>query len=110
MAIIKYLGHSAFEITLTGLDGSEKNILIDPWIENPLSPVKVSDYKNRKVDYIFVTHDHGDHLGNAIEIAKLTRAKIVGIFEIALYAKEQGVESIDGNIGGRLKIDDLEVV
>ncbi len=110
MAIIKYLGHSAFEITLTGLDGSEKNILIDPWVENPLSPVKVSDYKNRKVDYIFVTHDHGDHLGNAIEIAKLTGAKIVGIFEIALYAKEQGVESVDGNIGGRLKIDDLEVV
>lgn len=110
MAIIKYLGHSAFEIVLTGLDGAEKTILIDPWIENPNSPVKVSDYKNKKIDYVFVTHDHGDHLGNAIEIAKATGAKIVGIFEIALYAQEQGVKAVDGNIGGRLKIDDLFVV
>lgn len=110
MAIIKYLGHSAFEIVLIGLDGAEKTILIDPWIENPNSPVKVSDYKNKKIDYVFVTHDHGDHLGNAIEIAKATGAKIVGIFEIALYAQEQGVKAVDGNIGGRLKIDDLFVV
>lgn len=110
MAIIKYLGHSAFEIVLTGLDGAEKIILIDPWIENPLSPVKLSDYRNRKIDYIFVTHDHGDHLGNAIEIAKETGAKIVGIFEIALYAREKGVQSIDGNIGGKLNIPDLFAV
>jgi L-ascorbate metabolism protein UlaG (beta-lactamase superfamily) len=110
MAIIKYLGHAAFEIVLTGLDGSEKTILIDPWIENPLSPVKLSDYRNRRIDYIFVTHDHGDHLGNAIDIAKTTGAKIVAIFEVALYAKEKGVEVIDGNIGGRLNIPDIYAV
>ncbi len=110
MAIIKYLGHAAFEIVLTGLDGGEKTILIDPWIENPNSPVKLDDYRGRRIDYIFVTHDHGDHLGNAIDIAKATGAKVVGIFEIALYAREKGVETIDGNIGGRLRIDDLYVV
>ncbi|OYT40695.1 MAG: metal-dependent hydrolase [Desulfurococcales archaeon ex4484_58] len=110
MAIIKYLGHSAFEIVLTGLDGSEKYVLVDPWIENPLSPVKLSDYSGRKIDYIFVTHDHGDHLGNAIELARSTGAKIVGVFELASYAKEQGIEAIDGNIGGRLNVDDLFIV
>lgn len=110
MAVIKYLGHSAFEIVLTGLDGGEKTILIDPWIENPLSPVKIDDYRDKKIDYIFVTHDHGDHFGNAVEIAKMTGAKIVGIFEIALSAQEKGVGAIDGNIGGRLNIDDLHVV
>jgi L-ascorbate metabolism protein UlaG (beta-lactamase superfamily) len=110
MATLKYLGHSAFEVVLTGLDGAEKTILIDPWIENPNSPVKLTDYEGRKIDYILVTHDHGDHLGNAIEIAKATGATIVGIYELALYAREQGVKAIDGNIGGRLKIDDLNVV
>ncbi len=110
MAIIKYLGHSAFEAVLTGLDGSEKTVLFDPWITNPNSPVRLEDYKGRRIDYIFVTHDHGDHLGDAIDIAKATGAKIVGIYEIALYVREQGVDAIDGNIGGRLRIDDLYVV
>jgi len=110
MAIIKYLGHSAFDIVLTGLDGSEKHILIDPWITNPLSPVKLSDYRGVKVDYIVVTHDHGDHMGEAIELARITQAKIIGIYELAVYARQQGVEAIDGNIGGRLKIDDIDVI
>ncbi len=110
MAIIKYLGHSAFDIVLTGLDGSEKHILIDPWLTNPLSPVKPSDYNNVKLDYIIVTHDHGDHMGEAIELAKSTKAKVVSVYEIAVYAKEQGVEAVDGNIGGRLNIGDLDIV
>lgn len=110
MALIKYLGHSAFDIVLTGLDGSEKHILIDPWLTNPLSPVKPSDYNNISLDYIIVTHDHGDHMGEAIEIARKTNAKIVGVYEVAVYAREQGVEAIDGNIGGRLNINDLNII
>lgn len=109
MAIIKFLGHSAFDIVLTGLDGGEKHILIDPWLENPLSPVKPSDYRNIKVDYIIITHDHSDHLGNAIELAKITKAIIISVYEIAEYAKEQGVEAIGGNIGGFLSIRDLGI-
>lgn len=110
MAIIKYLGHSAFDMVLMGLDGSEKRVLIDPWIENPLSPAKLSDYTNTHIDYIVVTHDHADHMGNAIDIAKATKAKIVGVYEIALYAQQQGVEGIGGNIGGPLKINDLQII
>lgn len=110
MGVIKYLGHSFFEITLTGLDGSVKEIAIDPWVENPLSPVKLNQYRDRKLDYIIVTHDHGDHLGNAIELAKLTGAAVVGIYEIALYAEERGVKAIGGNIGGPLRVEDLEII
>lgn len=110
MGVIKYYGHSFFEVVLTGLDGKEKTILIDPWAGNPLSPVKPRDFKDRKVDYIIVTHDHGDHLGDAIEIARLTSGVIVGVYEIALYAEEHGVKAIGGNIGGALKIPDLEII
>jgi L-ascorbate metabolism protein UlaG (beta-lactamase superfamily) len=110
MGVIKYLGHSFFEVTLTGLDGSIKTIVIDPWVENPLSPIKLSDYENRKLDYILITHDHEDHIGDAVKLAKMTNATIVGIYEVALYAEEEGVKGIGGNIGGALKIPDLEIV
>lgn len=110
LGVIKYLGHSFFEITITGLDGEVKNIAIDPWVENPLSPVRIDHYRDRKLDFIIVTHDHEDHLGNAVELAKLTSATIVGTYEISLYVMEKGVNSIGGNIGGALKIPGLEVI
>lgn len=110
MAVIKYLGHGAFEIKLVGLDGKEKRILIDPWLENPLSPVKVTDYRGVKINYIVITHDHGDHLGNAIELFKLTKGVIVGVYELADRLRAQGVEAIGGNVGGALSVDDLFIV
>ncbi|WP_440060129.1 metal-dependent hydrolase [Thermogladius sp. 4427co] len=110
MARIKYFGHSAFEIELKGLDNKDKVVLIDPWIDNPLSPVKLDYFRHKKVDYILVTHDHGDHLGNAYDIAKLTGATIIGIFEIAEEASGKGLKAVGGNIGGRLSLEDLEIV
>jgi L-ascorbate metabolism protein UlaG (beta-lactamase superfamily) len=110
VGVIKYLGHSFFEVTITGLDRSVKTLLVDPWVENPLSPVKLRDYEGRKVDYILVTHDHGDHIGDAIKLAKMTGATVVSVYEIAEYASQEGVKSIGGNIGGLLRIPDLEVV
>lgn len=100
MGYVRYLGHSAFEIGVSG-----KKILIDPWIENPQSPIKPDQID--KADYIIVTHDHGDHLGNAFDIAKKTGAPIVAIYELALLANQNGVEkAIGGNIGGPMKLDD----
>jgi len=110
MGIVKYLGHSFFEVALTGLDGAVKTLVVDPWVENPLSPVKLKDYEGRRLDYVLVTHDHGDHIGEAIKLAKITGAVIIGVYEIAEYATQEGVRSIGGNIGGPLKIQDLEVI
>ncbi len=110
MAVIRYLGHAAFDVKLVGFDGKEKRILIDPWLENPLSPVKVADYRGVRVDYIIVTHDHSDHLGNAVELASLTRGAVVGVYEVAEKVRAQGVEAIGGNVGGVLSVDDLFIV
>ncbi|MEZ0394654.1 MAG: metal-dependent hydrolase [Desulfurococcaceae archaeon] len=107
MAKLRYLGHSAFEIELAGLDGRERRVLVDPWLENPLSPVRVSDYSGKRVDYIFVTHDHADHLGNAFELAKLTGAVVVGIFELAARAQGMGLRAVGGNVGGELRLEGL---
>lgn len=78
---LRYIGHSAFEIKL-----AENSVLIDPYVSvNP-------DYNWREsnITDIFVTHAHGDHLGQAIEIAKEKDITITAIFELAKYCQEQG--------------------
>ena len=59
---------------------SGKVIVIDPFLtQNPKTPAQ---YKNLdalgKVDLILVTHAHGDHLGDAPDLAKKNNAPIVG--------------------------------
>jgi len=106
MGYVRWLGHASVEVKL-----DNKLILIDPWLTNPKSPVKPEEYSN--VDYVVVTHDHGDHLGEALDILKRTKAKFIGIYELANYMIEQGVSSdrvIGGNIGGPIKVDDFTFI
>ena len=101
MGYIKWLGHAAFEILL-----DEKLIFVDPWITNPKSPIKMDDIN--KADIVVVTHEHGDHLGEGIEIAKKFDATFVAVFEIAEKARQQGVKNAVGtNIGGPVEIGNL---
>ena len=105
MAEIRWLGHAAFEIEI-----AEKVLLIDPWLEgNPKACKKAEDLK--KVDIVCVTHDHGEHLGDAIKICKKTGATFVGIYELSVYAKEQGVRDVVGiNIGGTAEVKRIKTV
>lgn len=102
MGYLKWLGHAAFEAEIDGL-----KLYFDPWITNPFSPISLKDVS--KADYIFVTHDHGDHLGEAVEIAKKTGAKIVGIFDLCEAIKDEGIECIDLNIGSLVDIEGIKV-
>ena len=86
--VLKYLGHSAFEIETNG-----KKILIDPFL------VCSPNYKPENIYDIFVTHGHGDHLGSAIDISKSTGAPISAIFELANYCAKQGAKTIDMGLG-----------
>jgi len=101
---IRWLGHSGFEIEL-----ANKILLIDPWLTgNPLAAVTASDIK--KADVVCVTHDHGDHLGDAIEICKRTGATFVGIYELGVFAEENGVKDVVGiNIGGTVGVKGISV-
>jgi L-ascorbate metabolism protein UlaG (beta-lactamase superfamily) len=101
---IRWLGHSAFEVEL-----ANKILLIDPWLTgNPLAAMKASDIK--KTDVVCVTHDHGDHLGDAVEICKRTGAAFVGIHELGVYVGEQGVKDVVGiNIGGTVNVKGINI-
>lgn len=93
MAQLTFLGHSCWKIT-----AGKTVILIDPFINgNPQSPVKVEDVK---ADYLIVTHAHGDHLGDAIPIAKRSGGTIISNYEIAMYCGKQGAAVHPMHIGG----------
>jgi len=95
---IKFLGHSAFLID---------DLLLDPYIKNnPLTPVKVEDLKCK---IICVTHNHDDHFGDTIEIAKNNNAIVVGLFDTVKKAEREGVKVESMNIGGSLKIRDWKI-
>ncbi len=101
---LRYLGHAAFEIKT-----QEKTILIDPFLKNnPKACAKPEDFE--KVDLIFVTHAHADHLGDAPQIAKRARAKIIAMYDIAQWLTENfGVETIGMNYGSA-NIEGLQVI
>ncbi|MEM2880225.1 MAG: metal-dependent hydrolase [Candidatus Bathyarchaeia archaeon] len=104
MAKVTWFGHAAFQIELAG-----KTVLIDPWLNgNPTSPIKASEIG--KADVVYVTHDHGDHLGDAIDICKRTGATFVSTFELGNYAKENGVTNVMGlNIGGCVEVKGIKL-
>ena len=91
---LQFIGHSAFYINT-----ANTGILIDPFIsQNPVAKFDSS----KKIDYIFVTHGHADHLGDAIPISKKTSAMITAVHELANYCTQRGAKAQGGNIGGKL--------
>lgn len=85
-------GHSCFI-----LEGSEK-IIIDPFITgNPLAVIPAGDVR---AGLVLVSHGHGDHLGDAVQIAKRTGATIVGVAELARYCARHGAKAHAMHIGG----------
>lgn len=93
MLKLTYLSHSTF------LFDDGKNILIiDPFISgNPTMPIKVEDLKP---NFIVLTHAHGDHLGDAVTLAKKHNALIIAVNELANYVAEQGCQAHNMHIGG----------
>ncbi len=91
---LTYYGHSAFR-----LDVGDGVILIDPFLtDNPFAPISAEDVD---ADYILITHGHGDHVGDAVSIARRTRALVISNFEICNWLQGQGVDRTHAqHIGG----------
>jgi len=94
---LKWLSRAAFIIT----SPEGKTIIIDPWIvDNPLCPIKVDDIE--AADIVLVTHDHSDHTGSAVDIAKKTGAILVAMVETARrFQSELGLPAQNVVHGGR---------
>ena len=93
MAKLTYHGHSVFEIKT-----EKHNIIIDPFINgNKHTKIKPG---NIKADYIILTHAHGDHFGDTLEIAKNNDALVLAINELADYISSKGCKAHNMGIGG----------
>ena len=102
---ITWLGHSAFRVTTS----AGKVILIDPFLSgNPLCPE--SEKKQPKVDAILLSHAHGDHLGDTLELAKQHKSAIVAIYEFAGWLESKGATNTVGmSKGGTTQVAGIEV-
>jgi L-ascorbate metabolism protein UlaG (beta-lactamase superfamily) len=98
---VRWIGHAAFL-----LEGS-KRVLIDPFITgNPTAAIKADEVC---ADLIAVTHGHGDHLGDAVEISKRCDAPVICIHELSRYLARKNVEAVGMNIGGTAEVKGLKV-
>ena len=103
---ITYYGHSTFGLT----SPSGQIALIDPWVmTNPRCPEKLK--KLSRLDAIFLTHAHSDHLGDLLELAKQFKPKVVAIFETYLWidGKKTGAQALPISKGGSQTVGDFTV-
>lgn len=93
MVKLTYHGHSCVELESDG-----QRIIIDPFLNgNPHARIKPPDVK---VSAVLVTHGHGDHLGDSIEIAKTNKCPVVTNFEISNWCGRKGADTHPMHIGG----------
>jgi len=82
-----------------GIETGGYKIVVDPFFtDNPSASIPATEVE---ADYIVVSHGHGDHIGDAISIAKRTGAQVISNFEIVNWLGSQGLEKLHGqHIGG----------
>lgn len=100
---ITWLGHATVLVQTPG----GTTLLIDPFITgNPKYP---KDYVlPEKIDYILLTHGHGDHIGDAVPVATKHNSTVVAIYELAAFIGKKGVSSTIGmNLGGAAELGDV---
>lgn len=94
-ASLTWFGHAAIGITLA----NGTTIFIDPWLTNPLNPTETQEPS--RVDGIYLTHGHFDHVGDTLDLVASHDAQVFAIHEIAVYLEAKGVANVVGsNKGG----------
>jgi L-ascorbate metabolism protein UlaG (beta-lactamase superfamily) len=111
---ITWYGHSSFKIV--GTNGTV--ILIDPWLKNPINPLKKRILHNlQRVDFILITHGHGDAIGNTKEILQKFPCKVACGYTLAQQLKQYldfPPQSFSSHLltdsGGSIRLNDEVIV
>lgn len=102
---VTWLGHA----TVLVQTAKRTNILIDPFIQNNPKYPKGFELPE-KIQYILLSHGHGDHISDAVPVAKKHKSNVVAIYELAAFVGSEGAESTTGmNIGGTVQLEDVAV-
>jgi L-ascorbate metabolism protein UlaG (beta-lactamase superfamily) len=83
---LTWLGHASFRVDTPG----GKRVYVDPWLTgNPKCP---EDEKSpERCDLIAITHGHGDHVGDTVELAKRFECPVVALIELRGWLSGQGL-------------------
>jgi L-ascorbate metabolism protein UlaG (beta-lactamase superfamily) len=101
---LTWLGHASFRVDTPG----GKRLYVDPWLSNPKCPDGESEPD--RVDVIALTHGHGDHVGEAVDLGKQFSPRLVAIYELASWLEGQGfpdASQLGMNKGGSVEVDGL---
>jgi L-ascorbate metabolism protein UlaG (beta-lactamase superfamily) len=94
MVTLTWHGHACFDLA-----SDDARVIIDPFLTgNPKADIEPA--RLPKVDAVLLTHGHGDHLGDAVPLARRDQAVIVAPYELALFCAEQGAAVHPMHIGG----------
>ena len=97
---LTYFGHATLLIEIGG-----KKLLFDPFFTGNPSAKNI-DKDAIQADYIFITHGHGDHTSDLVDIARRTGALCVGAYEIITWLGGQGIKNVHPmNHGGPIPFD-----
>jgi L-ascorbate metabolism protein UlaG (beta-lactamase superfamily) len=93
---LTWLGHAA--VRLRTVDGT--TIYLDPWLTgNPSCPTQ--EQHPERADAVYLTHGHGDHLGDTLDLALRLQAEVFCMNEIARHLSRRGASRVVGmNKGG----------
>lgn len=94
---LQFLGHACFL-----LDDGVHKVLTDPFLTGAGRPEWAEKVDP---DVIFVTHGHGDHVGDAAAIARRTGAPVCCTADLAdAVFVPAGVACVAGNLGGTVRL------
>ncbi|MFD1881541.1 metal-dependent hydrolase [Paracoccus pacificus] len=103
---LTWLGHSGFRLEI-----EDAVILIDPWLSgNPVFPEERRAEAIKDATHILLTHGHGDHVGDALSIAKEKKIPVVGIYDlINFWTDHEEIQGIGFNKGGTVDLGGARV-
>jgi L-ascorbate metabolism protein UlaG (beta-lactamase superfamily) len=82
---LTWLGHGAMRLDVGG-----QRLVVDPFFTgNPAAAVTPGEVQ---ADFILISHGHGDHVGDAVDIARRTGAAVISNFEICNWFNAQGID------------------
>lgn len=90
---ITWYGHAAL-----GLETGGYRLLVDPYFTD--NPASSTSSDKVQPDFILVSHGHGDHVGDAVSIAKRSGALVISNAEISGWLGKQGVKTHAQHLGG----------